>query len=296
MFVKEFGKDLTSYDLNGQLENVYKWRLNLNTINESDARSTLESFNNKIKSIKTSSLSHQAERNPQFMEALLVTRVLEAWLNEQENLLIERELKKAEISKREKYVKGMKNRKADFEKRYPGRGEEVMYATATKMAKNESVEEAMDVLRGVLYGTTQLNESEVDQASAIVAARGMVDEIQKMVEKIGAMINEELPSLYDTIRDRVGAEQAQAFNSAANEALTPLMDAVKSAREAMDGAARTVAGEEPMPMSTSAEPSVEPMDQTSEPEAMPAPPEETDYETSDAATGGTQELGRGKRA
>ena len=29
----------------------------------------------------------------------------------------------------------MKSNKADFEKRYPGRGEEVMYATATKMAK-----------------------------------------------------------------------------------------------------------------------------------------------------------------
>ena len=29
----------------------------------------------------------------------------------------------------------MKGKKSDFEKRYPGRGEEVMYATATKMAK-----------------------------------------------------------------------------------------------------------------------------------------------------------------
>ena len=29
----------------------------------------------------------------------------------------------------------MKDKKADFEKRYPGRGKEVMYATATKMAK-----------------------------------------------------------------------------------------------------------------------------------------------------------------
>ena len=29
----------------------------------------------------------------------------------------------------------MKSRVGDFEKRYPGRGKEVMYATATKMAK-----------------------------------------------------------------------------------------------------------------------------------------------------------------
>jgi hypothetical protein len=36
----------------------------------------------------------------------------------------------------------MKSNKADFEKRYPGRGKEVMYATATKMAKK--IAEQMD--------------------------------------------------------------------------------------------------------------------------------------------------------
>lgn len=44
-------------------------------------------------------------------------------------------LSKAEKKEKEKIVKGMKDKKSDFEKRYPGRGEEVMYATATKKAK-----------------------------------------------------------------------------------------------------------------------------------------------------------------
>jgi hypothetical protein len=39
------------------------------------------------------------------------------------------------MSKREELVKSMKKKASDFEKRYPGRGKEVMYATATKMAK-----------------------------------------------------------------------------------------------------------------------------------------------------------------
>jgi len=47
----------------------------------------------------------------------------------------EKTLTKMEMKKREEIVKSMKDKKADFEKRYPGRGEEVMYATATKMAK-----------------------------------------------------------------------------------------------------------------------------------------------------------------
>lgn len=47
----------------------------------------------------------------------------------------EKKLTKPEKKEKEKIVKGMKKNKDDFEKRYPGRGEEVMYATATKMAK-----------------------------------------------------------------------------------------------------------------------------------------------------------------
>ena len=53
----------------------------------------------------------------------------------EESDLDERSLTKGEEKKREKYVKGMKKSKADFKKRYGDRGEEVMYATATKMAK-----------------------------------------------------------------------------------------------------------------------------------------------------------------
>jgi hypothetical protein len=47
----------------------------------------------------------------------------------------EKTLTKMEMKKREEIVKSMKDKEADFEKRYPGRGREVMYATATKMAK-----------------------------------------------------------------------------------------------------------------------------------------------------------------
>jgi len=153
MIVNEFGQTLTSKELNTQLEGVYKWRLNLSEMSERDARHTLNKVNNKITNIKNSSLAHQAERNPQFMEAMLVSQVIETWLNERAQMLAERTLSPGEQKKREKYVKGMKKVKGDFEKRYGKRGEDVMYATATKMAKKESVEEAMDLLKSVLVGS-----------------------------------------------------------------------------------------------------------------------------------------------
>jgi hypothetical protein len=49
--------------------------------------------------------------------------------------LDEKTLTDSETERKEEIVKSMKSKKADFEKRYPGRGKEVMYATATKIAK-----------------------------------------------------------------------------------------------------------------------------------------------------------------
>jgi len=46
----------------------------------------------------------------------------------------EEKMTKGETKEKERLVKGMKKSKKDFEKRYPGRGEKVMYATATKKA------------------------------------------------------------------------------------------------------------------------------------------------------------------
>ena len=49
--------------------------------------------------------------------------------------LDEKTLTKPETKEKERLVKGMKKDAGGFEERYPGRGEEVMYATATKLAK-----------------------------------------------------------------------------------------------------------------------------------------------------------------
>ena len=56
----------------------------------------------------------------------------------------EKTLTAAETKEKERIVKSMKSKASDFEKRYPGRGKEVMYATATKMAK-KMAEQAMEL-------------------------------------------------------------------------------------------------------------------------------------------------------
>lgn len=54
----------------------------------------------------------------------------------------ERKLTAHEKERREEIVKGMKKAKGDFEKRYGDQAKSVMYATATKIAKNEDINES----------------------------------------------------------------------------------------------------------------------------------------------------------
>lgn len=67
-----------------------------------------------------------------------------------EESISERELTKGEEKKKEKYVKGMKKNKDDFQKRYGKDAKSVMYATATKMAKESSVDSIKDQLYAAL--------------------------------------------------------------------------------------------------------------------------------------------------
>lgn len=59
-------------------------------------------------------------------------------------MIQEKTLTAAETKKKEEIVKSMKKNASDFEKRYPGRGKEVMYATATKQAKKVAEEAECD--------------------------------------------------------------------------------------------------------------------------------------------------------
>jgi len=81
--------------------------------------------------------------NPQYQESVF-DRFDKLPLEEQIQILknskvLERPLTKDEKEDKEKYVKGMKKNKKGFKKRYGDDAEAVMYATATKMAKENKI-------------------------------------------------------------------------------------------------------------------------------------------------------------
>ena len=77
-----------------------------------------------------------------------IKKAAQAAANSMQESMYERSLTKGEEKEKERLVKGMKKNKDDFKKRYGKDAEAVMYATATKNAKNES---SVDSIKDQLY-------------------------------------------------------------------------------------------------------------------------------------------------
>lgn len=90
-----------------------------------------------------------------------------------------------------------------------------------------------------------LKESEVQQAQVVLAAQDMVDKMQSMLEDTTELQFKELPALVDSIKNQVGIDQAQQFNSDVSAALTTLVQGLQAAKTQLDQALGVVTGQAP---------------------------------------------------
>ena len=222
----------TSRKINQINESRFGFSIDYSSLNLSKAKSLSRALGENLTRLKQNFGVHTAEKNPKYMELIMVREGLNRWIEE--------------------------NR--------------------------------------------PLTESEIAKSGAILAAKDIVDSFQDMLEDISKMQNEQLPALLDTIRDQIGQPQADAFKGTVTPILQELVTALQSAREASDGAARTLAGEQvaaPMGMPGGDMGGMPGGDMGA---AAPAPtsdldmPDDTDgFDATDAAAGGEQDLGRQKR-
>jgi hypothetical protein len=140
--------------------------------------------------------------------------------------------------------------------------------------------------------------SEVQQAQVVLASQDMVDQVQKMSEQISAMQFKDLPALVDQIKNEVGVDQAQQFNTDATAALAGLLQNLQGAKTQLESALGVVTGQAPtvpgVDMGLDADMGAE------LPAELPAPGEEeieTDIEVDDEKDSDAlaTSLGRGRR-
>jgi hypothetical protein len=149
---------------------------------------------------------------------------------------------------------------------------------------------------------TKLQEGEVQQATAVVTAKTMVDRVGRWIEELSGMENDQLIQLGDSIRDEMGQEQAKAFISSVAPAIQQALENLKSTRETLATGVRMLTGEEQGAGMLGAEPApeaggVDDLAGPAEPDAMNAEPEMggDEFAAAEPATGGAETAGREKR-
>lgn len=214
---------------------------------------------------------HQSEKNPAYLQLLMMEQGLRARINEQAEVAAvmsdprakavmdkvkrnqdlspdeQQTMNKIALAKtgqvNEKYV-GFKNLEKSIAKRGdvkdPGA---VAAAIGRKKYGKEKFQKA--AAAGKKLGESRLTESELQQAQVVMAAQDMVDQMQKMMEEISSMQFKDLPALADAIKNDMGVEQAQQFQNEAAAALTQVLAAVQAGKSQMEAAQGVLTGQAP---------------------------------------------------
>jgi hypothetical protein len=228
MKLNEMNTTATPKKLNKVMESRFGFTIDYDTLTVEKAQRLTKALGENIERIRRSYGVHTAEKNPKYMELLLVKEGLTKWMSNYRHLV----------------------------------------------------------------------EGEMGKSEAILAAKDIVDTLQDTLEKISKIQNEQLPALLDTVRDQIGAAQADQFKNTITPLLQQLSQQLSDGRGQADNAARALAGEQvdqPMGMG-----GMDPMGGAEMgPDLTGASDLDSDmgdgFGAVDAAAGGEEELGRQRR-
>ena len=140
----------------------------------------------------------------------------------------EKVLTAAETKKKEELVKSMKSKAADFEDRYPGRGKEVMYATATKIAK-KMAEQNLDEIAPLVVGGLALG-------GAALAGKAISDRMNQQRNKVTGSAKPS-PSSKSSLSDKMKAKNDQ-MRELMNQSYEPEGEVIDERRKEEKGTPR----------------------------------------------------------
>jgi len=236
MQIRELSHPKTSKTLNESMAKKFGYKLNLDSFTLEQLQVARDRVTDKIVAFEGSKEYDAVYESNDYQKDRMFLDVITQAISE-------RALSPEEEGKKEKFVKGMKKKSGEFKKRYGDKGEQVMHATASKMAKKESLEEAMDVLRGVLSERT-LTEGEEEKAALIMSARDMVDKVTGWLEDTASLKSETMLELVDSIRDELGSDISTQFSGQVKPALEELYTTLETNRTTLAQAVAILTGEE----------------------------------------------------
>ena len=113
-------------------------------------------------------------------------------------------------------------------------GDDYFSYQAKKSKRNEMKEGYVKELRKLL-------EADVEQAESLIAAKSFSQELQDMIEKLGRLVNEDLPAVADQMRDSHGADVATGFEDTVSSTLNGIMDQLRDSKQELDNSTASIA-------------------------------------------------------
>jgi hypothetical protein len=130
-------------------------------------------------------------------------------------------------------------------------GEEFEYPKGSgKMHKNTMKKDTADKINNESMFDSIIDEmlseevESVEEAEVVMAVRALADDIQDQVERVGRMMNEDLPAIADSMRNEMGADVAQSFSDSVSGLLSAHLEAIKGVKMGMDQQINSLAGGE----------------------------------------------------
>ena len=299
-----FKSNRSAQRLNESLQKTFGTRIDFEKFDTPQLEDARNKLRTQIHDARSQSGFNENVENEALSKAQFIHDAIVAELMDREEHIVDTTVAEEDVeesapptAKGERMVKHVKQGYADDGK-LTKKEKGIAYATAWKQhnkEKNESVETGDDM--------TKLHEGEVQQASAIVTAKTMVDRVSRWIEELSGMENDTLLQLGDSIRDEMGQEQAKNFISACAPAIQAALENLKTTRETLATGVRTLTGEEQGAEMLGGEPGAEAgMDDmdalgAAEPDAMNEPDlgAEDEFAAAEPAAGGLGDAGREQR-
>ena len=109
--------------------------------------------------------------------------------------------------------------------------------------KQDKVKEAFDSMFDDILSEMINEEVNVEEAEVVMAVRALADDIQDQVERLGRMMNEDLPAIADQVRGEMGGDKAVSFSDNINGLLSQHLEATKAIKSGFDQAVAELSGE-----------------------------------------------------
>ena len=221
------------------LESYFGSEIKLDRIPARQAKAMLNRVRGILGETRRQPSFHQSEKNPSYLKLLMMEQALAARLKETTPAMPAAPAAPGAPAA----PAGIKDPKLEAALKKSAAGQS-LNPEEQKLVAGAAMMQAESRLRRVM---SRLNESEVQQAQVVLAAQDMVDKMQSMLEDASEMQFKELPALVDSIKNQVGIDQAQQFNTDATAALTGLVQNLQGAKAQLDQALGVVTGQTPPP-------------------------------------------------